>query len=97
MTISSGSFTISAPKLLTVTGTLTNSVGNTGLVIKSSSNGNDGKLINNSSSVGATVEMSYTGGTGTGPIYHYFVPPVASMSFDNSSIYNAGVDLSLLL
>jgi hypothetical protein len=96
MTISSGSFTISAPRLLTVTGTLTNSVGNTGLVIKSGSNGNDGKLINNSSSVGGTVEMSYTGGNnGSAAIYHYFVPPVASMSFDNSSVYNAGVDLGL--
>jgi hypothetical protein len=95
MTISTGSYTISAPRLLTVTGTITNSVGITGLVIKSSSNGSDGKLINNSS-VGATVEMSYSGGTnGSARIYHYFVPPVANMNFNNTDNGTAASSLGL--
>ena len=97
LTINSGKiFAISAGNTLTVTGTLANSAGTTGLVIRSVSNGNDGKLINNTPGVSATVEMAYTGGLiSSARVYHYFVPPVASMSFRNTSVYNCGVDLGL--
>jgi hypothetical protein len=75
-----GILTIAAGKALKVNGTITNNAGNTGLVIKSDANGNDGKLINNTSSVPATVELSISGGAGvSGPAFHYFVPPVESM------------------
>lgn len=86
LTINSGKiFTISAAKLLTVTGTLTNNGGTSGLVIKSTANGNDGKLINNSSGVDATVELYLKGGSGTyGPAFHYLVPPVQSMTIGSS-------------
>ena len=49
LTINSGtSLTINAPHTLTVSGTLTNTAGIAGLVIKSTANGIDGKLVNNS-------------------------------------------------
>ena len=82
LTINSGKhLTVSAGKLLTVTGSLTNSAGNSGLVIKSDAYGNDGKLINNTASVPATVELYLSGGTGgSGPIFHYIVPPVTTMT-----------------
>jgi hypothetical protein len=80
ITIASGaSLSVSENYYLTVNGTLTNSAGNSGLILKSSSSG-DGELIS-SNEVSATVEFYLTGGTGTyGPAFHYFVPPVASMS-----------------
>lgn len=82
LTINSGRlFTISATRLLNVTGTIINNAGITGLVVKSDATG-DGKIINNTSSVPATVELFLTGGiiSPTVGIYHYIVPPVASMS-----------------
>lgn len=76
-----GVLTIAAGKALKVTGTLTNDAGITGLVIKSDANGNDGMLINDSPSVPATVEMYLSGGlNGSARIYHYFVPPVQTMT-----------------
>jgi hypothetical protein len=87
-------FTVSAAKRLTVTGNLTNSAGNAGFVFKSDATG-DGKLISGFS-VRGTVELFLTGGTGaSGPIYHYFVPPVSSMGIDNSSVSAAAVSLGL--
>jgi hypothetical protein len=82
LTISSGAvLTIAAGKALKVDGTLTNSAGNSGLVIKSIANGNDGILVNNTASVAGTVELYLAGGTGgSGPAFHYIVPPVASMT-----------------
>ena len=72
--------TIAAGKALKVTGTLTN-YGIAGLVIKSYANGNDGKLINNTSSVPGTVELYLSGGIISGaPRFHYFVPPVSTMT-----------------
>ena len=97
LTINSGQkLIISAGTQLTVTGTLTNSAGNSGLVIRSTSNGNDGKLVNNSVSVPATVKLFISGGAGiSGPAFHYVTPPVASMSIDNSSIAATAADLGL--
>ncbi|HLP71742.1 MAG TPA: hypothetical protein VK155_02495 [Bacteroidales bacterium] len=97
LTINTGrSFTISAPYLLTVTGNIINNAGNNGLVIKSAGNGNDAKLINNSASVPATVELSLSGGIGSyGPTFHYFVPGVQSMSINNSGIPECAASLSL--
>ncbi len=97
LTINSGKkFVISAGTQLTVSGTLTNSAGNSGLVIRSTSNGNDGKLINNTASVPATVRLFISGGAGTlGPAFHYITPPVASMSIDNSSIAACMTSLGL--
>ena len=82
LTINTGTrLTITAPRLLTVTGTLTNNAGTRGLIIKSSGNGIDGKLINNSPSVNASVELLLSGGTSpTGRRIHAFVPPVQSMT-----------------
>ena len=52
-----------------------------GLIIKSTGNGIDGKLINNSPSVNASVELLLSGGTSpTGKRIHAFVPPVQSMT-----------------
>jgi hypothetical protein len=97
LTINSGKiFTIEAPWILTVPGTITNNAGITGLVIKSDGNGHDGRLINGTPSVPATVELFMSGGDAPlGPIFHYFVPPVASMTFDNSSITAAAASLGL--
>ena len=81
MTINPGKlFTIPVVKQLTVTGTLTNNAGNTGLVIKSGATG-EGRLINNTPSVPATVELYLTGGliSPTVGIFHYFCPPVETM------------------
>jgi hypothetical protein len=97
MTINSGAvFTIAAPQILTVTGTLTNNGGNAGLVIKSASNGSDAKLINNTSSVSATVELSLTGGLVSPNVgrYHYFVPPVTSMTV-GTTVSEAKTNLSI--
>lgn len=62
LTISeSKSLTINAGKSLTVTGTLTNSAGATGLVIKSDASSGTGSLINSSTGVEATVERYISG------------------------------------
>jgi hypothetical protein len=73
-------FTIAAANLVTVTSDITNNGGSTGLVIRSDAAG-DGKLINNSSSVPATVELYLTGGLVSAGVgrFHYFVSPVQSM------------------
>lgn len=82
LTINTGAIlTIAAGRALKVNGTLTNNAGITGLVIKSDANGNDGKLINNTSSVPGTVELYLKGGTvNSSRVYHYFVPPVQTMT-----------------
>ena len=98
LTINSGKiFSIEAPWILTVPGTITNNAGITGLVIKSDGNGHDGRLINSTPSVPATVQLFMSGGDAPlGPIFHYFVPPVASMTFDNSSVAAAAASLGLV-
>jgi hypothetical protein len=86
ITIVSGAMvTINPGFILTVTGTLTNNAGNAGLVIRSDANGNDAKLINNTPSVPATVELFLRGGlVNTARVYHYFVPPVESMTIGST-------------
>lgn len=97
LTINSGNLTITAPFLLNVPVTLTNNAGIPGLVIKSDANGNDAKLINSTLSVPATVELYLKGGLASANVgnFHYFVPPVASMAIDNSSVSAAAVSLGL--
>jgi len=87
LTINTGKvFNISAPYLLSVPGTIVNNAGTGGFNIRSDANGNDGKLINNTASVPGTVELFLSGGTINGArVYHYFVPPVESMSILNGS------------
>jgi hypothetical protein len=82
LTINSGKLlTISAGTQLNVPGTINNNATFTGLVIKSDANGNDGKLVNDNASVPGTVELYLSGGlNGSARIYHYFVPPVQSMT-----------------
>ena len=97
-TLTNGStslFEIDPGKLLTVTGTFTNINDETGFIIKSDATG-DGKLINNSAAVAATVELYLTGGTGgSGPIFHYFVPPVITMNIDNTDPASCAASLLL--
>jgi hypothetical protein len=97
LTINSGKLlSITTGNLLTVSGAITNNAGTSGLVIKSDPTG-DGKLINNTSTIDGTVELYLEGNyTNTGSArFHYFVPPVLSMSFNNSSISAAAADLGL--
>lgn len=86
MTINSGKlFTIPVLNELKVLGTITNNAGSSGFVIKSDATG-EGKLFNNSSSAPATVELYLSGGliSPTIGIFHYFVPPVVSMSIGST-------------
>ena len=71
--------TINPSKEVTVSGTLTNSAGQTGLVIKSDATGT-GSLIHSTASVGATVER-YISNTGT---FHLIGSPVATQSISPS-------------
>jgi hypothetical protein len=95
--IASGAkLTITAPSTLTVIETLTNNAGNTGIVIKSEANGNEGKLISNTASVPGTVELYLSGGlvSPTVGTFHYFVPPVETMTI-GSSIAEVKTNLGL--
>ena len=85
LVINSGKkFEIAPGKQLTVSGTITNNAGISGFVIHSDATG-DGKLINNTPAVSGTVELYLAGGAGTsGPAFHYFVPPVQSMSIGST-------------
>jgi hypothetical protein len=84
LVINSGSLIVAASRLLTVSGNLTNNVGNSGLQLRSDDTG-DGKLINNNSSVYGTVALYLTGNYAlAGPIYHYFVPPVQSITIGST-------------
>lgn len=87
LTINTGAvLTIAAEKALKVNGTLTNYAGTAGLILRSSGDGKEGHLINNTASVNGTVELYTTGGTGgSGPIFHYIVPPVSSMTIVTST------------
>jgi hypothetical protein len=97
LTINSGGvLTIAAGKAFKVNGTITNIAGISGLVIKSDANGNDGKLLYNTSSVAGTVELYLAGGAGgSGPAFHYIIPPVASMSI-GSTIASVKTNLGLI-
>lgn len=73
-----GSATISPGKNLTVTGTLTNAAGNSGLIIKSNATGT-GSLKHNTSGVPATIERYITGNSSlTQFSYHQVAVPIES-------------------
>ncbi len=72
------SVTVNAGKSLTISGTVTNSAGATGIVIKSDATGT-GSLITNSS-VPSTVERYITGSTGSPLPWHFISPPVNGQS-----------------
>ncbi len=82
LTISTGSLIITPNKYLTVNGTLANSAGNLGLVIKSDATGT-GSLITPSTPA-ATVERyttKYITGTAAGNhMFHYISSPVSSQA-----------------
>jgi len=80
--------TINPGKSLTVSGTLTNSAGDGGLVIESDANGT-GSLINNSENVNATIKQYVTPVTTWGVTqdgWHFLSSPVASQSISGSFI-----------
>jgi hypothetical protein len=89
------SFTINPNKQITVTGTLTNNAGTTGLVIKSDATGT-GSLIHNTSGVAATIERYLTGSpTTSGMMYHFVSVPLTtggtSNQFLGSYLYDFNV------
>ncbi|MEI6062272.1 MAG: T9SS type A sorting domain-containing protein, partial [Bacteroidota bacterium] len=73
-------------KQLTVAGTLTNSAGNTGLVLKSDATG-AGSLIHNTADVPATIERYISGaaipGVGSATAYHFVSVPLTSGGTSN--------------
>ncbi len=87
LTVALGSkFTIDAAKAVTVTGTLTNSAGNGGLVINSDAGGT-GSLIHNTNGVPATAERYITGAA---EVWHFLSSPVADQTIAGSNWVPAG-------
>ncbi|MGV8114708.1 MAG: T9SS type A sorting domain-containing protein [Lentimicrobium sp.] len=85
LTITSGSVTINFGKQLTVIGTLTNTQGVTGLVIKSDDTGT-GSLIHSTGNVPATVERYISGHNNVADAgWHLLGSPVAAFDIDGSS------------
>jgi hypothetical protein len=83
LTIASGSkFTIDPSKSVTVTGTLTNSEGNTGLVMLSDATGT-ASLIHNTDSVPATVNRYISG---SAEAWHFMSSPVSDQSISGEWI-----------
>jgi hypothetical protein len=83
LAIASGSkFAIDPAKAVTVTGTLTNSAGNAGLVLQSSSAGT-ASLIQNTASVPATVNRYISG---SAEAWHFLSSPVAAQSISGDWI-----------
>ncbi len=81
LTIQSGAIlTINAGRTLTVNGTLTNSAGNTGLVIQSNASAT-GSLIHNSASIGATVNRYISGNA---EAWHFISSPVSGQAISGS-------------
>lgn len=72
---------------LTVTGTLTNAAGNTGIVIKSDASGT-GSLMHNTANVPGTIERYITGSsTLTAMKYHQVSIPLTSAASPTSSLF----------
>jgi hypothetical protein len=83
LTIASGSkFTIYPSKSVTVTGTLTNSEGNTGLMMLSDATGT-ASLIHNTDIVAATVNLYISG---SAEAWHFMSSPVSSQSISGEWI-----------
>ena len=81
LSIESGSaLTIPSAMALTVNGTLTNSAGNTGLVIQSNASAT-GSLIHNSASIGATVNRYISGNA---EAWHFISSPVSGQAISGS-------------
>jgi len=77
LTVSSGSFTLPATKQLTVNTALSNSLGNSGLLLKSDASGNASLIQNNN--VSASVELYLTGSK-----WHLLSSPVTA---NTNSVY----------
>ena len=72
---------------MTVTGTLTNSAGNSGLIIKSDINGT-GSLIHNTANVPATVERYITGSSNLELMrYHFVSVPLVVENASTSNLF----------
>jgi hypothetical protein len=81
LTIASGSiFSIDAAKSVTVNGTLTNSAGNTGLVIRSNAAGT-ASLIHNTNGVPSTVQRYISGAA---EAWHFLSTPVAAQAISGA-------------
>ena len=81
LSIASGSiFSIDAAKAVTVNGTLTNSAGNTGLIIKSNATGT-ASLIHNTNSVPSTVQRYISGAA---EAWHFLSTPVAAQAISGA-------------
>lgn len=87
LTISAGSVTISPTFSLTVANELTNSMGNSGLVIKSDYSGT-GSLIHTTGDVPGTVERFISGSANLGDfLYHQVSVPLAQSSNPTSNLF----------
>ncbi|MEA3494606.1 MAG: hypothetical protein U9R42_01065, partial [Bacteroidota bacterium] len=82
---SGASITINPTYSLTVTGTLTNNAGNSGVVVASTSSGT-GNLIHSTQNVAGTVKR-YIAGSTSNP-YHFISSPIDGAAF--SSIWSTG-------
>ena len=80
----SGVWTINANSHLTVSGSLTNNAGNSGLVIKSDANGN-GSLILSSGNPAATVQRYIAAYSATANGWHEIGSPVNNMAISGSA------------
>lgn len=91
LTINSGGIlNINPTKSLTIHGTLTNSAGVTGLVVKSDASGT-GSLIHSTSGVNATVERYISGGWGSADAgWHQISSPVASQAISSFETTGTG-------
>lgn len=79
--------TIGDTRNLTVNGTLTNSVGNSGLTIKSTSSGT-GSLIHNTNNVPATIQRYATGSSSlTAMMYHMVSVPLVTSNNSTSNLF----------
>lgn len=85
LTITSGVLTISSGKALTVSGTITNSVGATGLIIKSDATG-IGSLIHSTTGVDGTVERYTSNADWTTGVdgWTFLSSPVASQAISTN-------------
>jgi hypothetical protein len=80
-------FTINPNKQITVSGTLTNNAGVTGLIIKSDVSGT-GSLIHNSNNIDATIERYLTGNSTTFETYDFHQVSVPLNADGTAAIFN---------
>ena len=84
-----GSLTINASQSLTVSGTMTNNAGTSGLVIQSSASGT-GSLIHNTFNVNATIQRYITGSsTLANMMYHFVSVPLTPVTSSLSNLFLA--------